>query len=245
MAPANTTTISIELENKPGVLSQIVSALFRLGYSVAGQHIDNSELTGMASMEVYVDGKREIPKDHIAKISSLSDAIKEVKVAQPKKWSLLGRRSGPAAPPSEEEFFGALVKAYPDVVAPINEYAGMLDAGNRATVIYNLGRNLGSREFQVHYADGAQLDHEKTMKRMLTPALHEIVEADVHAQHVFVSDCPFCSQAADQETGCDFLRGYLYGFLSGNKNSPVSAVHQMQSVLKGDDRCGFEIEFND
>ena len=78
-------TLDIVVNNRSGLLSQVVRALVQRGHSVAGQTIRENGTPGQAIMSLHIDGKRAIPQEHVDAIAELDDDIVEAKAIPPRR----------------------------------------------------------------------------------------------------------------------------------------------------------------
>ena len=85
MMSRNSTTLNVVVNNRSGLLSQIVRALVQRGHAVEGQTIKENGTPGQALMSLHITGKRAIPQEHVDAIGELDDDIVEASIVPRKR----------------------------------------------------------------------------------------------------------------------------------------------------------------
>lgn len=238
----DTTTVSVFAEKQSGLLVKIIRAFTSQGYELEGHRLTENEAQGEYIITIFIEGLVLLSQESLDCIKNLHPAIKDVQTEQPQNKNSLINIFGKREDISEEEFFNLLIKRHPDITQLLSEYKSYLPVERRMEVMYSLGRNLGTREFKIHYARGNPLDLELTIKRMLILALSEFAEIQNEGHQVAIENCPFCRGGVKGvDADCEFLRGYIWGFLCENSNFNITSVQQIHSSLERGEYCCFEV----
>ncbi len=236
------TTLSILMEKKSGLLSQVVRTLVKRGHIPQGQQVADSDPPGHAVLSIYFKGDAKLGSQDMAALKNIHPAIREIKFNHPRAAAALNKKFGSERPIPEADFFAFLLQNYPNIVHLIIEYKETLAPQQRSKSLLSLGHNLGIKEYLTKYARGNPLALELTIKRMLQPALGALTPVQVEANSVYVENCPFCREyLSDDDCECSFLRGFILGFLKENPRYPAKEVRQLGSVTTGNNACHFEV----
>ncbi len=135
--------------------------------------------------------------------------------------------------------FVEVVDAFPQVVGPVQRFANSLAGATRREAVFRLGQRTGRREYKRSFSLGSPLKLEPALRRMLVPALRPFAKAVATDSTLSVPDCPFCINLQAAEPCCDFLRGFLQGFLDVNPGTPGLRVAEVRCKACGHAECSF------
>ncbi|MEM7116793.1 MAG: 4-vinyl reductase [Chloroflexota bacterium] len=136
-----------------------------------------------------------------------------------------------------------LVVAYPQIRREIRRIDEQLDPAVRDDMLLQLGEALGKWQYRKNYSLGARLTLDKTLQRIVWPALEDFLQITKGETFVRVLDCPHCAtEQTPTEPNCHFITGYIRGFLEVIPRLPSQQVIQTQSKALGHNACVFEIK---
>lgn len=224
-------TVSVVVRRQPGLLAQIVSAVLREGCKLINQNVVATTDAELQRFTLTL----EIPESAAGSVAQVLRGFGELVPEQ--RGS--ARTAAAPAEASLETVFAELVDSYPAIGGRVQRLALSLPAAERAAALSALGERLGRREYLANYSLGSPLKLEAALRRMVAPALRRMAKIEVDGFAVRLPDCPFCTGLRGTEPSCDFLTGFLKGFLDAAPATAGTAVRETHCHAAGDRVCEF------
>ena len=80
------------------------------------------------------------------------------------------------------------------------------------------------------------------LRRTLVPALETLGKVDASDTDVTLSDSPFCGTG--KTACCEFLTGFMQGFLDAGPLTQNTRVHKAECKAKGGPRCTYTFGYD-
>src|SRR5258708_3391116 len=212
------------------MLAQIAAEVFRADCQLVGQKMAASGDPETYDLTLGMEGPASAAGRLMAGLRALDGVFKVNNGSTPSPPSSLSPPSPLSSPLPSPPFesrraeadnletrlqaaFVEVVDAFPQVVGPGQRFANSLAGATRREAVFRLGQRTGRREYKRSFSLGSPLKLEPALRRMLVPALRPFAKAVATDSTLSVPDCPFCINLQAAEPCCDFLRGFLQGFL--------------------------------
>jgi len=102
-----------------------------------------------------------------------------------------------------------------------------------------LGFETGKHEYIKEYALGRPLELHPTLKRMLVPELKKFGKSHLDNEMVSLENNVFCEAGSGSSNCCEFIRGFMAGFLDSNKLTKNTSVQKQTCIGEGKQLCLF------
>ena len=220
-------TITISGADKSGALARITAFFVRNGYPLKGQQLVESP-SGAKLVKISLDITHLDKVKLAAEIKSLSPDFRVVSVE--------GAQSGSA--PSIKE----IAAQFPDIAALVQAYGESFGADTRDKELVEAGRKIGAFQYEKEWSFGSPLKMPVALRRTLVPALEALGKVDATDTELTLPDSPFC------DTGkipcCEFLTGFMQGFLDAGPLTQNTRVHKAACRAKGDSQCAYKLIYD-
>lgn len=232
------TVITISGADKAGSLARILTFLAHKGYGVKGQQI--TELPSGARLLKFRVSLAQVDKERLgAEIKALNPEYEVVNVA------FEGAGAGKRAKTPEEsaaELIKEMASKFPDVVPLVRAYAGAFDAAARGRALTEAGAKLGRYHYKKDWSFGSPLRMPAALHRALVPALQKCAAVEATDTQVALPDSPFRG-GADQLSCCDFVTGFMQGFLDAGPQSGNTRVVKTACKSSGASHCVYSVTY--
>jgi predicted hydrocarbon binding protein len=219
-------TLTIGGADKSGALARISALLVRNGYPLKGQQLVESA-TGAKLVKVTLDLDQLDRAKLAGEIRSLGAEFRLLDVD--------GAQPGPA--PSVKD----IAAKFPDVAQMIAAYAESFEADARERELFEAGRKIGAFQYEKEWSFGSPLKMPTALRRTLVPALEGVTKLEANDTEVRFPDNPLC---AGKVACCDFLGGFMQGFLDAGPLTANTRVEKVSCRAKGATQCGFKVVYD-
>ncbi len=237
--------ISLVARKRSGMLSQIATEVFRSDCQLLDQSITMLRDPEFWDVTLTLEGSEAAAERVRAGLETLDGVLK------------VGNPSVPAAPGAAtaastsrpagavdietrlQAALAEIVDAFPQIVDPVQRFAASFEGAGRREASFRLGQRMGRREYKRSFSLGSPLKLELALRRMVLPALRPFAKAEVQDTTLRVPNCPFCINLRAAEPCCDFLGGFLQGFLDAHPGTPGLRVREVQCKACGHAECTF------
>jgi predicted hydrocarbon binding protein len=151
------------------------------------------------------------------------------------------RQKPVAAAPNQERLLQEIGKNYPNVSSQIKAFSESLPEDTRNDQLKQVGNRVGSGIYKRDYSLGSPLKLAATIQRELAPALSEICTTEAHGSSLVINNCPFCADQHHAIAACDFVTGFISGFLEANSAVGTLRVEEVQCGSGVNNICTFSI----
>jgi predicted hydrocarbon binding protein len=230
------TVITISGADKAGSLAGLVVFLSRKGYAVKGQKV--TELPSGARLVKIRLGLAQADKE---KLSA------EIKALDP-HFNLLsitfdGASSASQSPAqSAAELIKEMARQFPDIVALVRAYGGAFGMHARDVALFDAGKKLGGFHYRKEWSFGSPLRMPVALRRALVPALEKFCKVEASDTQVVLPESPFCGAGGDINC-CDFVAGFMQGFLDAGPLSMYTKVHKEGCRANGETHCVYSVAY--
>jgi hypothetical protein len=233
------TVITISGADKAGSLARLVVFLTHKGYAVKGQRI--TELPSGSRLLKIRLGLAQVDKEQLsAELQELDPAYSVLSVT-------FGEEGGTAKAQTPAQSAEALIKEmagqFPDIVALVRTYGGAFALEARPQALFEAGKKLGGFNYRKEWSFGSPLKMPAALRRALVPALEKLCKVEATDTQVALPDSPFCG-AATQVNCCDFITGFMQGFLDAGPRSMYTKVQQATCRSKGHTHCTYTVAYD-
>ena len=219
-------TITISGAEKSGALARIAAFLVRKGYPLKGQQIAESS-SGAKLVKISL-GVGHLDKSRLAaEIKSLSPDFRLVSV-----------EGAQTAAPSIKD----MADQFPDIASLVRAYGKSFGSESRDRELLEAGKKIGAFQYEKEWSFGSPLKMPVALRRTLVPALQTLGKVDASDTDVALSDSPFCSTG--KSACCEFLTGFMQGFLDAGPLTQNTRVHKAECRAKGNPRCTYTFTYD-
>ena len=220
-------TITIGGTDKSGALARIAALLVRKGYPIKGQQLVESG-SGAKLVKISIDAT------HVDRVKLAA----ELKGLDP-EYSLVNVEGSHAvSAPSVKE----IATQFPDIAPMVQAYGDSFGADTREQELFTAGKKIGAFQYEKEWSFGSPLKMPTALRRTLVPALEALTKVDATDTDVTFPDSPFCS--AGNNACCEFIGGFMQGFLDAGPLSAGTRVQKAACKAKGDLRCTFKVNYD-
>ncbi|HZX77612.1 hypothetical protein [Lysobacter sp.] len=138
-----------------------------------------------------------------------------------------------------EALLPQLARDYPNIFIPLLALERELDAEQREPALRYIGQRVGAWVYKRDFALGGHLTLADAIRHIGLPALRQLVQAEMHEDHLHVRNSPF-PHRGQHGACCHFLRGMLGGLLGGPHGTEGLHVIERQCRNTGAEICSFE-----
>lgn len=138
-----------------------------------------------------------------------------------------------------EALLPQLARDYPNIFIPLLALERELDAEQREPALRYIGQRVGAWVYKRDFALGGHLTLADAIRHIGLPALRQLVQAEMHEDHLHVRNSPF-PHRGQHGACCHFLRGMLGGLLGGPHGTEGLRVIERQCRNTGAEICSFE-----
>ena len=219
-------TITISGAEKSGALARIAAFLVRKGYPLKGQQITESA-SGAKLVKVSLDMSHLDKAKFAAEMKSLSPDFRVVSV-----------EGAQSAAPSIKD----MAERFPDIASLVRAYGESFESESRDRELVEAGKKIGAFQYEKEWSFGSPLKMPVALRRTLVPALETLGKVDASDTDVTLSDSPFCGTG--KISCCEFLTGFIQGFLDAGPLTQNTRVHKAECRAKGDSRCTYTFGYD-
>ena len=235
------TIVTISGADKAGSLARMVVFFTRKGYVVKGQKIAEMP-SGSRLLKIRLD-LAQVDKELLsAEIKALDPEFNVLSV------TFEGDGGGASNKPSQTpaQSAAALIKEmanqFPDIVALVRAYGGAFGAEARSQALFEAGKKLGAFNYRKEWSFGSPLRMPAALHRALVPALEKFGKVEATDTQIALPESPFCG-AGEQLNCCDFVTGFMQGFLDAGPLSMYTKVQQATCRAKGHAHCTYTVAY--
>lgn len=231
------TVITISGADKAGSLAGLVVFLSRKGYAVKGQQV--TELPSGARLVKVRLGLAQLDKDKLsAEIKALDPLYNLLSVTFDD--AARGKSQSPAE--SAAGLIKEMARQFPDIVALVRAYGGAFGIHARDVALFDAGKKLGGFHYRKEWSFGSPLRMPVALRRALVPALEKFCKVEASDTQVVLPESPFCGAGGEIDC-CDFVTGFMQGFLDAGPLSMNTQVQQVACRAKGQPHCAYQVAY--
>jgi len=205
-------------------LARIAAFLVRKGYPLKGQQVVESPSGKLVKISLEVN---HLDKAKLAaEIKSLSPDFRMVAV------------EGASAAPSIKD----MADRFPDIVSLVRTYGESFGTESRGRELVEAGKKIGAFQYEKEWSFGSPLKMPVALRRTLVPALQTLAKVDASDTDVTLSESPFCGTG--KTACCEFLTGFMQGFLDAGPLTQNTRVHKAECKATGDPPCTYTFSYD-
>jgi hypothetical protein len=138
-----------------------------------------------------------------------------------------------------ERMLPNLAKDYPRIFPWLINLEYAVTAEAREASLHLAGRRAGAWVFRRDFALGARLASGDALKRIVVPAMRELVTVDLRGDHLHVRGCPLCQPGG--LSGGRFFCGFIEGLLADALVAGAVNASEVNCHCHGSPECVFEL----
>ncbi len=219
-------TITISGAEKSGALARIAAFLVRKGYPVKGQQVAESA-SGAKLVKISLGVSHLDRAKLAAEMKSLNPDFRVVSV-----------EGAQSTAPSIKD----MADRFPDIASLVRAYGESFESESRDRELLEAGKKIGAFQYEKEWSFGSPLRMPVALRRTLVPALETLAKVDASDTDVTLSDSPFCGTG--KIACCEFLTGFMQGFLDAGPLTQNTRVHKAECRAKGDPRCTYTFSYD-
>lgn len=231
------TVITISGADKTGALARLYSFFARKGYGVRGHHV--TESGGGKLLNITIDGVRIDRETLSAEIRDLSADYAVIGVATDGAGVAA---ESPKQPQPDASALKEIAAHFPDIAALVHRYAEGFDYGTRDQELFAAGRKLGAHQFKKDWSLGSPLKMPTALRRTLVPALEKVCEVEASDEQVVLKDSPFCRTGDRLRCCCEFVTGFMQGFLDAGPGTKDCRVQKTTCRANGGPHAAYAVK---
>jgi predicted hydrocarbon binding protein len=153
-------------------------------------------------------------------------------------FGVLSVEGAESAAPSIKE----MADRFPDIAPLVQAYGESFGSESRDRELAEAGKKIGAFQYEKEWSFGSPLRMPVALRRTLAPALETLGKVDASDTDVTLSDSPFCGTG--KIVCCEFLTGFMQGFLDAGPLTQNTRVHKAECRAKGDSRCTYTFGYD-
>ncbi|WP_266180983.1 hypothetical protein [Dyella humicola] len=138
-----------------------------------------------------------------------------------------------------ERMLPNLAKDYPRIFPWLINLEYAVDAEAREASLHFAGRRAGAWVFRRDFAFGARLAATDALKRIVVPALRDLVTVELRGDQLYVRGCPLCQPGGS--SGGRFFCGFIEGLLADALATGAPSASEVNCHCHGAPECVFEL----
>ena len=139
------------------------------------------------------------------------------------------------------EILGVIQNNYPKFNKELKIFTSQLPEELRTNTLQEIGARVGTGIYNRDFSLGSPLAMAASIKRELGPALKEFSPVETSDTGVTLSKCPFCVESSQEVASCNFITGFIKGFLDANPAISGSNVAENNCGSGSTNKCTFSI----
>jgi hypothetical protein len=168
----------------------------------------------------------------------VEDVVVSAAALEPPKALSLGMPSG-ADVALVERMLPNLAKDYPRIFPWLINLEYAVAAEAREASLHLAGRRAGAWVFRRDFAFGARLAPTDALKRIVLPALRDLVSVELRGDQLHVRGCPLCQPGGF--SGGRFFCGFIEGLLADALVTGAPNASEVSCHCHGAPGCVFEL----
>jgi len=223
-------TITVSGADKSGSLARISTFLVRKGFRVGAQQVAESGAgeSGAGLVKISLEVSQLDKAKLAAEIRGINPEFRLVSVE--------GVQSG--APSLKE-----IAERFPDIAPMVRAYAESFGPETRDQELFQAGKKIGAFHYEKEWSFGSPLKMPVALRRALVPAVEKFGRVDATDTGITLPDSPFWS-GGNQVNCCEFLTGFMQGFLDAGPLTSGTRVQKATCKAKGDAHCGYTVGYD-
>jgi len=219
-------TITISGADKSGALARISTFFVRKGYPLKGQQVTESA-SGAKLVKISLAITQLDKAKLAAELRSLNPDFRVV--------SIEGVES--SAPSIKD-----MADQFPDIAPLVRAYGESFGSESRDRELVEAGEKIGAFQYEKEWSFGSPLKMPVALRRTLVPALETLGKVDATDTDVTLLDSPFCGTG--KIACCEFLTGFMQGFLDAGPLTQNTRVQKAACRAKGNSRCTYTFTYD-
>ncbi len=130
--------------------------------------------------------------------------------------------------------------AYPHVAGQLRTLESALAPEQYEATMRYVGQRVGAWVYKRDFALGGKLSLSHAIRRIVLPAMRQVVKAELREDVLYVADSPFCHRGQPGQC-CHFLRGMVTGLLGSQEDADRLIVTETRCRNTGADACCFTV----
>jgi len=220
-------TITISGADKTGSLARISTLLVRKGFRLGAQQVAESGY-GAKLVKISLDVSQVDKVKLAAELGGLNPDFRLVSVE--------GVQSG--APSIKE-----MAERFPDIAPLVRAYAESFSPETRDQELFQAGKKIGAFHYEKEWSFGSPLKMPVALRRTLVPALEKLAKVDATDTSITLPDSPLWG-GGNQVNCCEFLTGFMQGFLEAGPLTNNARVQKTACRAKGDSQCTYAVSYD-
>jgi predicted hydrocarbon binding protein len=236
------TVITISGADKTGALARIYGFLARKGYGVKGHHVSEAQ-PGVRLLSISIDGGRVDREEISAEIKGLSADYSVVSVASDGTDTAATSENKKAATQADSAALKEMAKRFPEIADLVHKYADAFGYDERDRELLSAGKKLGAYHYKKEWSLGAPLKMPVALRRTLVPALEKFCEVEADDENITLKETPFCSGHDRLRCCCDFVAGFMQGFLDASPATKGAHVQKVTCKANGGLQAAYTVKY--
>src|SRR4051794_6720347 len=234
------TVITISGADKTGALARIYSFFAKKGFGVKGHHV--SEADGAKLLSISVDGARIDREALSAEIRGLSPDYAVVSVASDGTAAAAPKQKKASGP--DMVALKEIAARFPDIAALVHKYGDSFGYETRDEELLAAGQKIGAHHYKKEWSLGAPLKMPVALRRTLVPALEKFCEVEATEEQVVLKGSPFCAGGDRLRCCCEFVTGFMQGFLEAGPATKGCRVKKSGCKAGGSSQPTYVVEYS-
>lgn len=138
-----------------------------------------------------------------------------------------------------ERLLPSLAKDYPHIIPWLMHLGHSVSPDQRAASLHMAGRRTGVWVYKRDFAMGSRLSLINAIRRVLLPAMRDLVHVEFNRTQLHIADSPLCRQG--EVSGCDFFRGFADGLIEDAVETGPGFVRVARCRSNGAPECALEV----
>ncbi len=231
--------IEMTATKQAGILGKIAVALITKGYKVVGQSVSDLDDNNLCLVRFGIDSNHEFSQGEFEYLKT--DVPQVLQIHDTDKAPITQTTAGVDVSSQLKIYGKQLIGQYPDIRHLLTNIENEIPSEIRQDLFTRLGKGFGRWQCTNNKSLGGLLSLDKTLQRILWPALNDFLDIEALGNRVEVRDCPHCFDKIQKESNCYFITAYIEGYLAVLDHLPDTSVVQLPRKSSVHEYCRFEV----
>lgn len=180
--------------------------------------------------------------EHVSAVSETSNPVVQsvpTTSSQVRSAGTTKASAGIANQSEVESVLPSIAKDYPRITAWLMGLVKSVTPDERMATLHLAGKRTGVWVYKRDFALGSRLHLAEACKRIVAPAMRELVKVNLDGSSLHVRDNPLCIPG--QASGCSFYRGFIEGLLDDSVEPSSVFVRVASCRSDGAHECLLEV----
>lgn len=229
-------TCTLEAISEETKLAKVILAFTKRGYRIKSQKQDVSP---EGKKRIHIEAQTDVEKTR----KDIESELSAIEGCRPIDLETSDSDAIISTATDERSVLTKIGQEYPHIDKIVKTHAGSLPKESREEAIREIGIKVGAGIYTRDFSLGSPLPMPAALHRELAVALKEFSEITTTDSSITLTKCPFCATKDGEVSSCEFITGFIKGFLDKNPGTPHSQISETSCGSGRGSQCTFDIQF--